>query len=364
MRNAKTVMSLLAAGTVMCAFAADEAKPAVKPAEAPKPAEAVKPAPAEPEIWAKLPDVVAQIGDRKITKQEVLKSLLAQMPDGKIPSMLVGQLDNAAPGIIKGLVDQQLLEAAAEKAGFKPSREQALKTLKAQWEKAGKEDRERYSQMLQFQNKTIDQDHEEKASNPQVQKQIAMDEFIRTKIGEPAVTEAEARKYYDEHKKEFTTPADQPGTFRASHILIMADDKADDAAKKAALDQINAISEELKKDPARFEALAKEKSSCPSRENGGSLGAFSDKDMVPEFQKALEGLKEGEISGPVKTQFGYHVIRRDKLQGEKVESFDRLKEPLIGYLRQQKQMLAFMDYMAQLEKDNGVKFFVAMPELK
>lgn len=122
--------------------------------------------------------------------------------------MLIGQLDNAAPGIIKGIVDQQLLEAAAEKAGFKPSKEQALKALKAQWEKAGKEDRERYSQMLQFQNKTIDQDHEEKASNPQIQKQIAMDEFIKGKVGEPAVTEAEARKYYDEHKKEFTTPAD------------------------------------------------------------------------------------------------------------------------------------------------------------
>ena len=144
----------------------------------------------------------------------------------------------------------------------------------------------------------------------------------------------------------------------------MADDKADDAAKKAALDQINAISAELKKDPAKFEALAREKSSCPSKENGGSLGAFSDKDMVPEFQKALEGLKEGEISAPVKTQFGYHIIRRDKLQGEKVESFDRLKEPLTGYLKQQKQMQAFMDYMAQLEKDSGVKFFVAMPELK
>lgn len=86
--------------------------------------------------------------------------------------------------------------------------------------------------------------------------------------------------------------------------------------------------------------------------------------MVPEFQKALEGLKEGEISAPVKTQFGYHIIRRDKLQGEKVESFDRLKEPLTGYLKQQKQMQAFMDYMAQLEKDSGVKFFVAMPELK
>lgn len=361
MRNAKTVMSLLAAGTVMCSFAAEEAKPAAKPAEAPKPAAK----PAEPEIWAKLPDVVAQVGDKKITKQEVLKPLLAQMPGGKVPPMMADQLDNAAPGVIKWFVDQQILEAAAAKAGFKPSKEHAQKAVKAQWEKVGKEDRERFAQMLQIQNKTVEQYQEEMVSNPEIQKQIALDEFLKTKIAEPTVTEAEMRKYYDENKqKEFSTPADRPGTFRASHILIMVDDKADDDAKKAALDQINAISAELKKDPARFEALAREKSGCPSKAKGGSLDSFSDKEMVPEFQKALEGLKEGEISAPVKTQFGYHIIRRDKLQSEKVESFDNVKETIGNILKRQKQMQAFTDYMAQLEKDSGVKFFVAMPELK
>ena len=60
--------------------------------------------------------MVAQIGDKKITKQEVLKPLLAQMPDGKVPSMMADQLDNAAPGVIKWFVDQQILEAAAAKA--------------------------------------------------------------------------------------------------------------------------------------------------------------------------------------------------------------------------------------------------------
>ncbi|MGN1365415.1 MAG: peptidylprolyl isomerase, partial [Victivallis vadensis] len=84
----------------------------------------------------------------------------------------------------------------------------------------------------------------------------------------------------------------------------------------------------------------------------------------PEFQKALEVLKEGELSDPVKTQFGYHIIRRDKLQSEKVESFDNVKETIGNILKRQKQMQAFTDYMAQLEKDSGVKFFVAMPELK
>ena len=179
------------------------------------------------------------------------------------------------------------------------------------------------------------------------------------------------RKYYDENKqKEFSTPADRPGTFRASHILIMVDDKADDAAKKAALDQINAISAELKKDPARFEALAREKSGCPSKAKGGSLDSFSDKEMVPEFQKALEGLKEGEISAPVKTQFGYHIIRRDALQTEGTTiPFEKVKGDIESFLKAQKdveekqqQQKAVMEFFQQLEKEYGVKYLIPMPE--
>jgi peptidyl-prolyl cis-trans isomerase C len=83
---------------------------------------------------------------------------------------------------------------------------------------------------------------------------------------------------------------------RASHILV----KKESEAKK--------ILEDLKKG-SNFAELAKNHSECPSRKRGGDLGWFGRGKMVPEFEKAAFSLKKGDISDPVKTQFGYHIIR-------------------------------------------------------
>lgn len=83
---------------------------------------------------------------------------------------------------------------------------------------------------------------------------------------------------------------------RASHILVPTLDKAE------------YIVAELKKGKD-FSALAKEYSSCPSKAQGGDLGFFQKGDMVKEFESAAFALKSGDVSGPVKTEFGYHVIK-------------------------------------------------------
>jgi parvulin-like peptidyl-prolyl isomerase len=82
---------------------------------------------------------------------------------------------------------------------------------------------------------------------------------------------------------------------KASHILV----KTESEAEK--------ILEDLKKG-ASFEKIAKEKSECPSKKRGGSLGWFGRGKMVPEFEKAAFSLKKGELSDIVKTRFGYHII--------------------------------------------------------
>ena len=84
----------------------------------------------------------------------------------------------------------------------------------------------------------------------------------------------------------------------ASHILVDHEHEIQDLLKKL---------EEGKS----FEELAKEFSKCPSGKTGGSLGSFGKGQMVAPFETAALNLKVGEISGPVKTQFGYHLIRRD-----------------------------------------------------
>ena len=83
---------------------------------------------------------------------------------------------------------------------------------------------------------------------------------------------------------------------RASHILV---DKQSDAERL--IDKL--------KSGSRFEDLARKHSTCPSGKKGGDLGYFGHNQMVKEFESAAFKLGKGEISGPVKTQFGYHIIK-------------------------------------------------------
>jgi len=86
-------------------------------------------------------------------------------------------------------------------------------------------------------------------------------------------------------------------TIRAKHILVKSEALAKDIQKKIA-------------DGANFEDMAKDFSECPSKANGGDLGEFGKGQMVPSFEKAAFGLEPGQTSGPVSTQFGFHLIHR------------------------------------------------------
>ncbi len=86
-------------------------------------------------------------------------------------------------------------------------------------------------------------------------------------------------------------------TIRASHILVEKEYEAQDVLKKL-------------KEGSSFESLAKAFSKCPSGDEGGDLGEFGKGQMVKSFEDAAFALKAGEVSGPVQTQFGYHIIKR------------------------------------------------------
>ena len=98
-------------------------------------------------------------------------------------------------------------------------------------------------------------------------------------------------------KKGLKPEKPKGGQIRASHILVKKLSEADN------------ILEDLEAG-VNFEKLAKQNSTCPSAKRGGDLGIFGKGQMVPEFERAVYALKVGEISKPVKTQHGYHIIKR------------------------------------------------------
>jgi len=153
------------------------------------------------------------------------------------------------------------------------------------------------------------------------------------------VTEQEVKDYYSKHKEDFTTTSQ----IKASHILVKTEAEA------------NKVLARLKKGE-KFEEIAKKESlDTASAKNGGDIGFFSRGQLVPEFEKAAAGLKVGELSGPVKTAYGYHIIKvTDKKTGPVVE-FDRVKDVIHQRLSGERQKEAFDKYIDELRKSYKVE---------
>lgn len=351
------------------AFAADPVKPAAKPAEAKPAAKPEMKAVTLEELTASLPNVLAKVNGKDITKAQFVNDFLKpQLPGGKLPPMPAEQAKEqiaqfstmAAPMLVKGYVDQLLLEEAAAKAGFKPSAELVTSMLKAQFAKLPAQQKEMLKMQLQIQNKTEESYIKEQADKVEIQKMAAVQKYLETEVaGKIKIDDAAAKAYYDKNIKRFTEPADAPDAIRASHILIGVKEgaKAEDQAKAKA--KAEALIAELKKAPDTFAAVAARESACPSKAQGGSLGAFRTGEMVPEFEKAAGALKIGEMSAaPVKTNFGYHIIRREALQAEKVIPFDKVKPMIVNMLKGQQSQEALQKLITGLETSSKTEFML------
>lgn len=158
--------------------------------------------------------------------------------------------------------------------------------------------------------------------------------FAGTKILEGVkITDAEVKEYYDSNPDKFK----QGESVNASHILVDTEEKAMELIKK--LDS-----------GADFAELAKAHSSCPSKEQGGSLGDFTQGQMVPEFDKAVFSMEVGEVTKtPVKTQFGYHLIKLNSKQEASVASFEQVKGQLSEMLLNEKRHKAYESKINQLK---------------
>ena len=331
-----------------------EAPKAAPKAEAPKPApkaEAPKAEAPKVDYWRLVPEVVATVDGKPVTKAELI-AYAGQVPPNFTPELVAQQ----APGVVRRMLLERLLTADFEAHKPKVTKEDARKLLQEEFNKMPPEQQQMFIEALKQQGKTVEQLIEARISQPGFLDKIAHDRFVKETILKNCnATDEEAKKYYDANADKF------PVVMEASHILVLVKPDASEADKKAALDKINAIAAELKKDPAKFEAIAKEKSDCPSKAHGGKLGNFPRSQMDPEFSKAAFALKKGEISGVVKTQYGYHIIRCDETARR--VTFDMVKDDIKQMIAARKSDLAVKNYVDGLMKRNKVVILVKAPAL-
>ncbi len=138
--------------------------------------------------------------------------------------------------------------------------------------------------------------------------------------------EAEVRKWYDEHKDRYQVPEER----RASHILVKLEGKDKGKAKAKAEELLK----EVQKNPAAFADLAKKNSDDPgSADKGGDLGFFGRGAMVKPFEDAAFKLKEGEVSGVVESDFGFHIIKLANIRAAKEKSFAEVRGEIESELK-------------------------------
>jgi peptidyl-prolyl cis-trans isomerase C len=157
---------------------------------------------------------------------------------------------------------------------------------------------------------------------------LLMDQLLANE-GKAATTDEAMKKVYDDAAKQIAGEQE----VHARHILVETEDEA--KAVKAELDK-----------GADFAELAKKKSKDPGASDGGDLGFFTKDQMVPEFSAAAFALEPGKISDPVKSQFGWHVIKVEEKRNRKPPEFDQVKSQIEAYVTRKAQA----DYVAKLRE--------------
>ncbi|MBO9540257.1 peptidylprolyl isomerase [bacterium] len=182
----------------------------------------------------------------------------------------------------------------------------------------------------------------------QLFKAVAIEKLQKDVGKDIAVTDAQVADYYNKNKAQFAHTEE----VEASHILVKFDEEAKDKAKDEAraLGKIKEIHAKVKAG-GDFAKLAGENSDDPgSKAQGGSLGFFGKGRMVPEFEKTAFAMKNGEVSEPFKTQFGYHIIKRLDYRPARTEPLAEVSKSIHEQLQTQQQGERFQQFVETLKK--------------
>lgn len=169
-------------------------------------------------------------------------------------------------------------------------------------------------------------------------KEILTQTAISKAVAQATVSDKEVEDYYSANKEMFKDPE----MVSAKHILVETEEKAEEVSNKI-------------KEGMSFEDAAQEFSSCPSNAQGGELGRFNRGQMVPEFEEAAFNLEIGKVSEPVKTQFGYHLIKVSEKLESSAKPFDEVKASIKNNILQERQAFRYSQLNTELREKYNVE---------
>ncbi|MBT5650900.1 MAG: hypothetical protein HOJ03_00220, partial [Nitrospina sp.] len=264
--------------------------------------------------------------------------------------------------LLKEVVGRELVVQKAKSLGITITEEKVesqIKNIEDQFPS-----HEGFLTALAFQHMSIE------ALKNKIHRTLLEDELMRREIAPKVdVNDEETQKYYEDNKSRFTKPV----LYRVNHIHLAtvkpSGEAEDEASKKKAARLTKMINEEAKekinsllrkvKAGGNFAELAKEFSEDEaSREQGGYLGDLHPDSTIPEIGKEMLKLKEGETSGVIQSQFGYHILKLDEIIPSKLIPFEETKTDIMNLLLKKKTRELFTKYVEDLGNKADIQVFI------
>jgi parvulin-like peptidyl-prolyl isomerase len=287
----------------------------------------------------------------EVTQAELQEEveLFSQSTGGEAPEPGTPEFEAAAQQVLPQVVNTEIAEAYAKEQGitvsegdvdeeFQKIKTQVGEDAAAQAEAAGQQitPEEGFEQALQQANYTEERLRED------IRSQLPVQKVSEEVAGDVEPTDDEVQSYYEENKEQFTNPEQRC----ARHILFNKDQEEKAQDIKAQIE-----------DGGNFEELAKENSQDPgSKENGGDLGCQAEGAYVPNFENAVFEAEEGDLVGPVETEFGFHVIRVYDVQQENVTPIEEVRAQIADQLLQERQTEEFDAWVQEQIESRNVEY--------
>jgi peptidyl-prolyl cis-trans isomerase SurA len=291
-------------------------------AAVPAAAQTPAPQPGE-ELWD---GVVAVVGDTVLLRSEVLIAVEQARAAGAAVPEDPAAYEAFVASVMQERVDDLLLVVAARSAGLEVGEAEVQGAVDDQVRQV----RERFPSDAAFEQalgeagRTLDEYRAEMAR--QFRDQTLTQRFVRQRMATmppPPVDEAEIRAFFEANRERL---GQRPATFSFQQVVVRP--QASDTARQSAIGTIQQVASELA-GGADFEVLARRFSADGSAQRGGDLGWFRQGQMVREFDRAVFSMRPGQVSSVIETEFGYHIIRLDRVRGPERQARHILIRPTI-----------------------------------
>lgn len=278
---------------------------------------------------------------RQVARIRELQGQKIDLKSGINDAQLKKTLDEITPQVVVDAVDDLLVVQRGKELGYKLNDDQ-FKTFVDNIRKENKLEAEETFQAALKQEGLTMADLRKNLERQMIWQRVQQNEVM----GKIAMSEDEARAYYDSHLKEFSTPATV--TLREILVAVPADTKGvnvavDDAAKERA----EAIRARATAGDS-FEKLASDMSDAPTRTNAGLIGPISLTDLSNEVRAIIEAMKPGDLTAPLRTARGYQILKLETMTGNQVQPFEQARDQISSRVLTDKRRLEFGKYLDKL----------------